>query len=111
MYLDIKTCVSNGGNTSPFFKTTCGIRQGENLSPILFSLYLNYLENYLSQSSTGVEINVDIDNTVLLLKLLVLLYADDTIVLSDNETDFQNALNDFYAYCKKMEIKNKLHEN
>ena len=40
MYANIKSCVSSNGNTSPMFYSSCGVRQGENVSPILFSMYL-----------------------------------------------------------------------
>ncbi len=33
MYLDIKSCVLVNGNTSPFFKSYCGVRQGEKFVP------------------------------------------------------------------------------
>ena len=40
------------------------------------------------------------DNALSYFKLLVLLYADDTILFSDNSEDMQNALNVFEEYCK-----------
>ena len=48
MYKDIKSCVSYNGETSAFFACKNGVRQGENLSPLLFSLFLNDLESHLS---------------------------------------------------------------
>ena len=53
MYKNIKSCVKNNGETSAFFASQCGVRQGENLSPVLFAMYLNDLESYLL--SGGVE--------------------------------------------------------
>ena len=40
MYRDVKSCVSLLGEESAFFSSLSGVRQGENLSPVLFSLYL-----------------------------------------------------------------------
>ena len=105
MYSNIKSCICNDGNTSAFFSSQCGVRQGENLSPVLFSLYLNDLENYLSQSCDGVSIRFDDNDTVRFLKILILLYADDTVVISDNESSFQTSLDNFYSYCQTWKLK------
>jgi len=35
------------------------------------------------------------------LKILILLYADDTILLSESRDDLQIMLNEFFTYCKK----------
>ena len=35
------------------------------------------------------------------LKILILLYADDTILLSESRDDLQIMLNEFSTYCKK----------
>ena len=51
---------------------------------------MNDLENFLS-TNRGSGINIDIDDATvtIFIKLLVILYADDTIILSDNVNDFQ----------------------
>ena len=36
MYYDIKSCRSLNGDVSAFFASSCGVRQSENLSPVLF---------------------------------------------------------------------------
>ena len=46
MYANIKSCVSNDGMMSDFFSSGVGVRQGENLSPILFALFVNDLQNF-----------------------------------------------------------------
>ena len=99
MYQNIKSCVKHDGALSDFFRSEIGIRQGENLSPILFSIYLNDLQGHLlNDSAIGVELYDTTDETHWL-KLLILLYADDTIIISDNAIDFQNCLNSFEQYC------------
>ena len=47
MYKDIKSCISVNGDQSSFLPCLCGVRQGENLSPVLFALFLNDLENFM----------------------------------------------------------------
>ena len=47
MYQDIRSCVTVNGECSQFFNSYIGVRQGENLSPMLFSIFVNDLEKYL----------------------------------------------------------------
>ena len=63
---------------------TCylGVRQGESLSPFL-SMYLNDIEQYYETNGyEGEEIGM--------LKLFVLLYADDIVIMSESENGLQN---------------------
>ena len=100
MYQNIKSCISHNGILSNSFLSEIGVLQGENLSPTLFSIYLNDLQSFISsKGSVGVELYTDIDFN-LWLKLLVLLYADDTVLISNNEKDLQKSLDTFNEYCK-----------
>ena len=47
MYKGIKSMLKINGMSSEFFNCNIGVRQGENLSPFLFSLYINDLEEFL----------------------------------------------------------------
>ena len=47
MYLNIKSCVRNCHRYSDFFDCAIGLRQGEVMSPILFSLFIEDLELFL----------------------------------------------------------------
>jgi hypothetical protein len=38
MYQNIKTCIRKGEECSVFFNSEVGVKQGENISPFLFSL-------------------------------------------------------------------------
>ena len=46
---------------SQFFHRDSGVRQGENLSPVLFAIFLNNLEDYLVQHNCN-DITLDSDN-------------------------------------------------
>ena len=69
-----------------------------------FSLYINDLEQYLiTKGNTFVDFKDEISNNYV--KLLVLLYADDTILLSNSAAGLQKALNDLNQYCKEWKLK------
>ena len=81
--------VSNEGSTA-FFDCNFGVQLGDNLSPILFTFYLNEPESFLStRQVNGVECDVVIDEIHIYFKVLILLYADDTVLFSDNSDDLQ----------------------
>ncbi len=79
MYETIKSRVKFNNCLSEEFSCELGVRQGECLSPFLFAMYVNDLEDdfYLH----GVE-GVDVG----MIKLLLLLYADDIIYFLHSQT-------------------------
>ena len=81
-----------------------GLRQGENLSPVLFSIFLNDLQIALNDDGVhGIELKDPYDQTEWL-KLALLLYADDTIIFSDSPLDFQKSLDSFHRYCEDFKL-------
>ena len=73
MYNGIKSCVSVMERNSPFFSSFAGVHQGENLSPVLFSMYLNDLENFLQESQiNGISLDIINDEITHFSKLVVL---------------------------------------
>lgn len=106
MYESAKSCVRAGNQTSSLFSSQVGIRQGENLSPLLFALFLNDLISYMHLNYSGLqelgaEINKQLSNEDIdvFLRLYVLLYADDTIVLAESANELQKALDILERYC------------
>ena len=55
MYKNAKSCVRDGSNCSDFFPSNIGVRQGENLSPLLFSVFLNDLTEFMSHAYNGLN--------------------------------------------------------
>ena len=107
MYCNIKSRIITSEGTSAFFPCHTGVRQGENLSPLLFSIYLNDLRHYLQASGLqGVRCETaDDDNIMIFLKLFILLFADDTVLFSNSKEDLQRTLNCFENYCDTWHLK------
>ena len=66
-------------------------KQGDTLSPTLFSIYINDLAKVLKESGIGIDVNG--------YKVCVLLYADDLVLLADNEKDLQTLLDLMHTWC------------
>lgn len=111
LYKNAKSCVKQGNMLSEFFTCNIGVRQGENLSPLLFAIYLNDLEGYISKECKGLktfceEIRTYLsdDDIEVFVRLFVLLYADDTILVSESADDLNKALSALYTYCDDWKL-------
>ena len=88
---------------SKYFASNTGVRQGENLSPLLFALYINDLETYLlSKGNNHIDFKDDAANN--LVKLFILLHADDTIILSNTVAGLKKSL-DLKNYCTEWKLR------
>ena len=103
MYQNAKSQVSFRNTLSDPFPCQVGVRQGENLSPLLFAIYLNDFNAFLSERYNGLsKVTDSISNELqIYLKIFCLLYADDTLVLAENEHFLQKALDSLHDYCNK----------
>ena len=105
MYNGIKSCVSFNGDQSDFFPCLRGVRQGENLSPVLFALFLNDLESFMhSNNCAGIDLEHVTDNLYMYLRIFILLYADDTVIFGVDAADFQKNLDVFYEYARMWHL-------
>ena len=89
-----------------------GVRQGENLSPVLFALFLNDLQAHVAREYGGLKMVGDLVNELLsdddievFFMLYILLYVDDTIILAETVAELQRALNFMYEYCKRWNFQ------
>ena len=112
MYDKAKSCVKSNNTLSDFFVSHTGVRQGENLSPVLFSLFLNDLCNFMSNKYSGLQLLTDSvthllsdDDVEVYFKLYLLLYADDTVILAENPQELQLAINAMSDYCNLWGLK------
>ena len=85
IYSTVKSKVRGPKSITESFDSTLGVRQGESLSSVLFSMYVNDLEMSLrNNGSTGIDIGF--------MKLVVLSFADDGVLLAETCTDSQSGL-------------------
>ena len=93
------------------------VRQGENLSPLLFSLYLNDLQQFLQEAHMGLKEISDLathtfdNNLCALLKLYILLYTDDTVLLAESPKRFTKLDQFDGGILSFVETKNKCVKN
>jgi len=95
MYSSVKSRVRFNNKLSHEFSCFLGVRQGESLSPFLFSMFLNDIEEHL-------ELNGFKGINMYMTKLFILLYADDIVVFSDSCKTALIA----YLFTAEMETQN-----
>ena len=83
LYWQQKTIVKINNDISEPLKIERGVRQGFVLSPVLFNLYTDLIFRNIDQGP-GIKIGGHTINN--------LRYADDTVLLAENETELQQIL-------------------
>ena len=76
-----------------YFITTQGVKQGDSLSPTTFLLYVNDMAKDLIAMDVGVQV----ENR----KIPILMYADDIVLISEDEAELQTMLDHVHKWCKK----------
>jgi hypothetical protein len=90
MYTQMQSCVKiKEGCLTNSFASQIGTRQGCNISPTVFNLYLNDLP----------ELLIDCDPVTMGSKMVnILMYADDIVLMSKSDHGLQKALNIVHSY-------------
>ena len=101
LYQSVSSCVGINGLNTDWFDVTVGLRQGCTLSPLLFNCFINDLAQKIKAVGKGVSI----DNGE---QICILLYADDVVLLAENEADLQSMLNVLSGWCEenRMTVNN-----
>ena len=97
MYSETWNQVRINQQLTPRFTSKNGLKQGDNLSPTAFSVYINDLLNELNNSGLDIQLtpSLNVNN---------LAYADDIVLISDNPIKLQKMLDIVAAWCKNWRV-------
>lgn len=101
MYKTTLSRVRWNGDLSDPFEISRGVLQGEVLSPLLFSLYINDMQSYFDNHNAPV-VNADHLNERLVLNSAF--FADDTFLISTSAQGLQYLLDKLSSYCKMRHL-------
>ena len=97
LYKNIKICIKHDGNLSNYFSSNSGLLQGEIMSPIFYSLYVNDFEmSFVKDGCQSIDIH--------LINLFLLMYADDTVLIAESPEALQNMLYTLNDYCTEWNL-------
>ena len=98
MCTELQAAVKLPNGVTPYFSSLIGVRQGCNLTPMLFNLFVNDI--------SGLFDNARCDPVKLHTKLIhSLMYADDLLILSETENGLTESLERPSNYAKKWKLK------
>ena len=98
MYSRLQACIRLPNGISTPFPSNVGLRQGCNLSPALFNIFVNDLISDLTNEGTDAP---RLDQ----LSVNCLLYADDLVIVSESHTGLQNSMDIIEAFTKKWHLQ------
>ncbi len=97
LYCNTMSCVRLNQYITPWFNTVSGVRQGDVLSPTLFAVFINDLSTELKRLQVGIPIGDEY--------ISVLLYADDIVLLAENEEALQKMLDALGDWSRNWRLK------
>ena len=97
MYARMKAQIKQNNTLSTQFNIEIGTKQGCNISPNLFKIYLCDLPTALTKANCDPIMFSDVE-------LSCLLYADDLVLVSQTRNGLQQSLNTLSLYCKRWQL-------
>ncbi len=97
IYCESQSAVRINQYYTPWFTVANGVRQGDVLSPTLFSLYINDLSDSIAEENLGVQIDGEC--------IGILMYADDICLMAESEMELQKSLDIVNDWCQKWRMQ------
>ena len=92
MYEISQSCIKINNKVTDYFPIQLGVKQGDNLSPNLFKMFINDLPAYLTDCIDPISLQDK--------HIPCLMYADDLILLSTSHEGLQSRLNQLNIFCR-----------
>ena len=100
MYESLEACVRVGDQLSEYFPCMQGVRQGCNLSPTLFTIFINNLATYIIENGKH-----GFTKLHGMMELFILLFADDLTLMSTTPVGLQNQLSYLEDACDSVNLQ------
>lgn len=96
----IKSCVQTNGILTDYFNCPLGVRQGCMLSPLLFSIFISTLDDYInSYGGEGVKLSPFEE----VIKLIM--YADDVVLIALSPQELNRHILALSRFCEEWGMK------
>lgn len=106
LYSNPKSRIILQDYNTEYFDCPAGVKQGDCLSPTLFSIFINNLAKEIKESNIGVTLDIeDIAGNIEEIVINILLYADDIVIFAENEEDLQSLLFIVQIWCEKWRLE------
>jgi hypothetical protein len=101
MYINkgMKLHVKSAEKLSQHFTSNIGVNQGDPCSPNLFKIFINDISNYIKTCDKAPNLNN--------VPVSYLLYADDVVLLAQNEEDLQKSVHGLEKFCSDWGLTEK----